>query len=239
MRTVVYISGQPREVAYCWKSWWYNCISNFPNPEVFIYTDQKYPVDKEFFDVVKPRKYLVEPQVMHPEHKAALDKINYISENHKNSLAQQQYGKKMVWELADRWQKESGAKYDYAIRLRPDLIIMQKISPEIIDFNCINTLNRKSDIVTCEFCISNFNIIKDYMHIYDWTVRFAPKICVNGHPRLPAGSPWHSDFMMGVYMEDVCKHKMADGPHITTSSNYYRILRIFHQYGNVQFDTKM
>jgi hypothetical protein len=232
MKTVVYISGQPREVAHCWKSWWHNCIVNFPNPEVFIYTDEKYPVGKDFFDTVKPLKYLVEPQRHHPEHKAALDSIAYISENHKNNLAQQHYGKKMVWELVDRHQKETGVQYDYAIRLRPDLIVIQRIKPELIDLNCLNTLHKASHLVQCEFAVSNFRIMKDFMNIYDWTIKHAPKICKPDHPMLAPGDKWHSDYLMGLYMQNYCHHKQADTK-INSAASYYRILRIFHQYPNV------
>ena len=235
MNTAVLISGQPREVAVTWKSWWHNLILNFPNPHVFIYTDKPYPVEDDFFQTVQPKKYVVQGQRHHPEHKAVLDSIKYVSENHKNSMAQQHYGQKMCVALCDQYIAETGTTFDIGIRFRPDHLIIQKITPDLIELDKINTLRKASCSMMCELCISNYTITRDFNNIYDWIITKAASTCPDDCWRIQEPPYfWTSDTLMARYMLDYKEHKHAESEKILNAHSYYRIMRIFHQYGNVK-----
>jgi hypothetical protein len=81
----------------------------------------------------------------------------------------------------------------------------------------------------------NINITRDFNNIYDWIITKAASTCPDDCWRIQEPPYfWTSDTLMARYMLDYKEHKHAESEKILNAHSYYRIMRIFHQYGNVK-----
>lgn len=227
MNTAICLSGQPREIAKIWQYFVKNLYNQFPNPDVFIYSPELYPVDNDYFKIVKPKVYCVEPQRRFPEVEEILRKINYYDEGHINNFIQQIYGLKRVCELKQRCEQRSSKKYDLVIRSRPDMLYLRPITMDMVDIYRINTLQGQSELrMSMEFMVAP-NCMDAYFNIFDWLLGAGKDKLAEFNYRLPLfNKNYDSDLILATYISSL-KIPVAEPklPHDTSSAYcYYQIM---------------
>ena len=225
MRTAILLCGMPREFPETWESFIENLYSQMPNPDVYIYAPSPYEVP-EFFSIVKPKAYVVEPQFRHTHLEPFLSSIGFYAEHRIDPTIQQFYGLKKVWEL----KQSVGEKYDLVIRTRPDLIYLTPITLDILDTEELNNLHANFAPSMCtEFAAGPEHLIEKYCGIYDWLDGEGRKLLDQNNPRLnyPLDHKYNCDLLMISYIEDYLGIQLARQrlPKETPSPyDYYRIM---------------
>jgi hypothetical protein len=208
MRTAVCVSGLPREVAQVWPSWKENLVDLWPDPDVFIYTGEEFPVGREFFDAVKAVDYLVEPQFKHEAFEREMIGIGYHIPHHLNDYAQQVWGLKRVWDLVLAREEKDGFKYDLVIRTRPDFIFFKPAPPSMFDLGGISTFHlASSPTISTEFACGPRDLMEKYFEIYNWVINHGKEHLPRDHPLLHkmgmATGKYNCDIILTVYFKDV------------------------------------
>lgn len=221
MRTAILLSGQPREVAEVWPTFVENLYNRMPNPDVFIYTSAPYDAP-EFFNVVKPRAYVVESQFRHTQIEDFIRSIGFYADHRIDPTIQQFYGVKKAWDL-----KQQFGQYDFVIRTRPDYIYLKPITLDLIEQDKLNNLHAPwAPTMSTEFAIGPDNLMALYCGMYDWLAGAAQKYLNNTNPRLnyPADHKYNCDVLLVCYIADYLGITIGT-PKITGSVyDHYRIM---------------
>ena len=228
VRTAICLSGLPKEVDETWRTLRDNILPQFPNPDVFIYSGEFYPVGGEFYATFQPKRYKVEPQIHHWKIEQAIGKFYHIS-GHLNSYSQQVYGLKKVWEIKKEYEEDTGVTYDYVIRTRPDFIWLRPLKMEYLDLTQISTLHPNFAPTICaEFAVGPNEKMEKYFNIYDWLIDYGESYLSQSHAVWKYSKEWNSDSILTTYLHDY--HHMTIGtndkiPHEFKSPyDYYRIM---------------
>jgi hypothetical protein len=233
MRTAVLLCGLPREVDETWRTLQHCLLPNFPNPDVFIYTGQHYPVGGEFFSAIQPARYVVEPQCRFLREEETIRKLGYYADEHINSYIQQIYGLKRAWEVKEEYELKMNVKYDLVIRTRPDFIYLRPITMNLFGddvYNKLNTIHPPGAPTICtEFAIGPRDVMKKYHMIWDWVMNDNGKMLNRDNHRLnhTQDRNYNCDVILTTYMYDY--HKVQLGtpkylPEFQSPYDYYRIM---------------
>lgn len=210
-------------------------ISNLPNPDLFIYSGEQYPEPLGLFDLIKPVKYIVEPQFQHHDIERVLKQVGYHCDNHLNAYIQQIFGVKKVWEHKLLYEQEQGFKYDYAVRTRPDTIWLRPFTLDMVEPGRISTIHDRA--VCCEFMIGPNNEDMDrYFKLYDWIRDHGEVELKPDNSRLFSAhrGGYNSDNIMATYLIDYCGIQLGNADRLPAdhkwAHDYYRVMHL-HQKG--------
>jgi hypothetical protein len=230
MKTAICVSGLTREVSETWKSFVDNLLINLPLPDVFVYAADAYPAD--YLDFIKPKKYVVEKQSHFSDMQDILKRIKYIDMGHANSLLQQFYGFKKVWELKKDYEVSNNVSYDIAVRVRPDLIFLKPINLEWFDLTKINIFG-DFHYMNVEFAIGQDTAMGHYMKVFDWLAGPGEECLLKDTRRRDENNYgfYNSDLIMRAYLIDnlhISGNGVSKNPY-----DHYRIMRL-HKKGEYQ-----
>ena len=189
MRTAVCLSGQPREVAETWQSFIHYLLANLPNPDVFIHTSQEYKVPGEYWEIVQPKAYVIEPQHSFPEIENILANSRWSKASQtpelRNSYLQDLWTQRSAWRLKEEHERLNGIKYDLLVRCRPDLIFLQPITLSMLEAGKICTLASPDMAHTPnEFAIGPNEAMSKWFTVFDWLSEYGLEWLNKDHPRL-------------------------------------------------------
>jgi len=231
MRTAVCLSGQPREVNDAWPTLAGYLLKNLPHPDVFIHTSEPYPVTEAFFRLVRPKRYVIESQSLFPHLEAMLNRIDYNDDRHKyqNDYLQQVYGWKRVWSLKEDYESATGAKYDLAVRVRPDMLFLQPITLANIDPAKITVFCPVPESLTIDFAIGRDGLMAHYFKLFDWLVEGGESFLASSGRKREFFGQHTYDTIMRSYLFDYLRLPVAvarDGDGRIIKNPYLSYFRI-------------
>lgn len=146
-------------------------------------------------NILKPKKMVIDTDAVKGEIQEYIAKVKLTDAEkqcfyggHLLDYCSMLYSMKSAWSLVEQTQIETGIQYDMVIRLRPDIIFIEKLKQSIIPLNngICNTPNMAqyfSNGMNDQLAFGTPTVMRAYMSMYDNIINYVcGRVCKPMHP---------------------------------------------------------